>query len=191
MRPDVRPQARKTGGVFAAWSQTFNATDMSAMYPRMQTTTQYRRLSQPFLHGSGCRMFCQSRRSHSFGMAGEGNRRNESRENKETGRFYPAPAITIHRKRGAGSRKRWIRYGKDPLDGFIRRHPSRQSDEKSAARTKCDHISLEVMKYPCAHLRRGVAQQESKPTSGKVPLRRDVIERGGLSEAWYGGGAGS
>jgi hypothetical protein len=22
----------KTGGVFAAWSQTFNATDMSAMY---------------------------------------------------------------------------------------------------------------------------------------------------------------
>jgi hypothetical protein len=23
----------KTGGVFAAWSQTFNATDMSTMYP--------------------------------------------------------------------------------------------------------------------------------------------------------------
>ena len=54
----------------------------------------------------------QSRRSHSFDVAGEKDGRNESCEDKETGRFYPAPTITIHRKRGAGSRKRGIAMGK-------------------------------------------------------------------------------
>ena len=54
----------------------------------------------------------QSCRSHSFDAAGEKDGRNESCENKETGRFYPAPTITIHRKRGAGSRKRGIAMGK-------------------------------------------------------------------------------
>jgi hypothetical protein len=28
---------------------------------------------------------------------------------------------------------------------------------------------------------------ESEPTCGKVTIRRDVIERDGSSEAWYGG----
>ena len=28
---------------------------------------------------------------------------------------------------------------------------------------------------------------ESKPTGGKVTIRRDLIERGGSSEAWYEG----
>lgn len=32
------------------------------------------------------------------------------------------------------------------------------------------------------------AREESKPTGGKVPIRRDLIERGGSSEAWFGGG---
>ncbi len=27
---------------------------------------------------------------------------------------------------------------------------------------------------------------ESKPTGGKVTLRREVIERGGSNEVWYG-----
>ena len=27
----------------------------------------------------------------------------------------------------------------------------------------------------------------SKPTGGKVTIRRELIERGGSSEAWYGG----
>jgi hypothetical protein len=30
-------------------------------------------------------------------------------------------------------------------------------------------------------------REESKP-SGKAPIRRDVIEHGGSSEAWFGGG---
>ena len=37
----------------------------------------------------------------------------------------------------------------------------------------------------------GSPKQESKPTGGKVPLRRDVIDRGGANDGWYGGGAGS
>src|SRR2546425_10278817 len=35
-----------------------------------------------------------------------------------------------------------------------------------------------------------LSRQESQPTGGKITLRRDLIERGGASEAWYGGGGG-
>ena len=33
--------------------------------------------------------------------------------------------------------------------------------------------------------------KEFEPTGGKVLLRHDVIERGGVGETWFGGGAGS
>jgi hypothetical protein len=36
--------------------------------------------------------------------------------------------------------------------------------------------------------RRHTSSEESKPTGGKVTIRRDLIERGGSSEAWYGAG---
>src|SRR2546427_6939843 len=35
-----------------------------------------------------------------------------------------------------------------------------------------------------------LSRQESQPTGGKITLRRDLIERGGSSEAWYGGEGG-
>ena len=54
-----------------------------------------------------------------------------------------------------------------------------------------DGTEAKIVNDPRAQLRRGVAQAEIKPTGGKVPLRRELIERGGSSEAWFGGGAGS
>src|SRR2546427_1730933 len=36
-----------------------------------------------------------------------------------------------------------------------------------------------------------LSRQESQPTGGKITLRRDLIERGGSSEAWYGGEGGN
>ena len=33
-------------------------------------------------------------------------------------------------------------------------------------------------------------REESKPTGGKVTIHRDLIERGGSSEAWYEGETG-
>src|SRR2546427_3166515 len=35
-----------------------------------------------------------------------------------------------------------------------------------------------------------LSRQESQPTGGKITLRRDLIERGGASESWYGGEGG-
>src|SRR5262249_39071782 len=54
-----------------------------------------------------------------------------------------------------------------------------------------DGTEAKIVNDPRAQLRRGVAQAEIKPTGGKVPLRRELIERGRSSEAWFGGGAGS
>ena len=47
------------------------------------------------------------------------------------------------------------------LESFIRRLQSRYIVKEAPVRIKRDHIPLEVMKYPRAHLRRGVAQSRN------------------------------